>query len=161
MPILLPDSDYSITTMYSVPDDAWYLELDLVGIRRMLVTAIIPDEDPAREPTMCFDSAGPHVDIPYPVMRWFIDHVEAEIRTSRYWMRLRPEIVEVIYGLRQEYQGGISDEEFPEVLEQVRPTVPEADLPSVLAASFGRRPDGTTTDDVLALMPADEQEAAT
>ncbi|MFJ6893809.1 hypothetical protein [Streptomyces hokutonensis] len=26
-----PDGDYTITAMYSVPDDAWYLELDLVA----------------------------------------------------------------------------------------------------------------------------------
>lgn len=154
------DSDYSITTIYSVPDDAWYVELELTGLGRTLATAIVPDEDPAREPTVCFDSPGPHADIPYRVMRRFMDHVDSEIRTSRYWMRLRPEIVEVVHGLRQEYLGAISDEEFREVLEELRATVPAADLPSVLAASFGRRLDGSTTDDVLSLMPADEQETA-
>ncbi|MFB7338333.1 hypothetical protein ACFC00_43120 [Streptomyces adustus] len=41
-----PDGDYAITAMYSVPDDARYLELDLVAEQRDLVTAIVPDEDP-------------------------------------------------------------------------------------------------------------------
>ncbi|MER7141570.1 hypothetical protein AB0L83_28300 [Streptomyces sp. NPDC052071] len=154
MAILSPDGDYSITTMYSVPDDAWYLELDLVATRRTVVTAIVPDEDPAREPTVCFDVHGDHLDIPYAVIRWFMDLVEAEIRTSRDWMRLRPELVEVVRGLRQEHLGVISDEEFPAVLEHVRAGVPEEDLQAVLLASFRRRPDGTTTDDLEAVLPA-------
>ncbi|MEU9048103.1 MULTISPECIES: hypothetical protein [unclassified Kitasatospora] len=82
--------------MYSVPDDAWYLELDLVREQRAVVTAVIPDEDPAREPTVCFDPQGRHLDIPYEVMQWFMDQVAEEIRTSRAWMRLRPELIEVI-----------------------------------------------------------------
>lgn len=48
-----PDGNYTITATYSVPDDAWYLELDLVAKQETLVTAIVPDEDPAREPTVC------------------------------------------------------------------------------------------------------------
>ncbi|MFJ8980885.1 hypothetical protein [Streptomyces sp. NPDC102282] len=153
MTIPSPDSDYAITTMYSVPDDSWYLELDHSATDRTLVIAIVPDEDPAREPTVCFDTQGEHLDIPYAVIRWFMDQVEAEIRTSRAWMRLRPELVDVIHGLRQEFLGVISDDEFRQVLPEIRARVAEADLPAVLAASFGRRPDGTTTDDVEALMP--------
>ncbi|MER6495708.1 hypothetical protein [Streptomyces griseorubiginosus] len=76
-----PDGEYAITVMYSVPDDAWYLELDLVGGQRNLVTAIVPDEDPAREPTVCFSPLEPHVDVPYAVMRWFMDQVDKEINT--------------------------------------------------------------------------------
>ncbi|MFZ4264772.1 hypothetical protein [Streptomyces arboris] len=137
-----PSGDYAITEMYSVPDDAWYLELDLVRDQRALVTAIVPDEDPAREPTVCFDPRGPHLDIPYEVMRWFMDRVDEEIRTSRAWMRLRPELVEVIQGLRQEHMGAIDDADFPHVLAQVRAAVPEADLPAVIEAAFGRTLDG-------------------
>ncbi|WP_405874256.1 hypothetical protein OHB11_37615 [Streptomyces zaomyceticus] len=85
-----PDGDYAITAMYSVPDEAWYLELDLVAGQRKLVTAIVPDEDPAREPTLCFNPHAGHADIPYEVMRWFMDQVDQEIRTSRAWMGLRP-----------------------------------------------------------------------
>ncbi|MZF58538.1 hypothetical protein GTX53_32690 [Streptomyces sp. SID5594] len=136
-----PGGDYAITEMYSVPDDAWYLELDRVRGRRTLVTAIVPDEDPAREPTVWFDSRGPHPDIPYEVMRWFMDPVDAEIRTSRAWIRLRPELVAVIHDLRQEHMGAIDDADFPHVLDQVRAAVPEADLPAVIEAAFGRHLD--------------------
>jgi hypothetical protein len=146
MPLPHPNGDYAITTMYSVPDDAWYLELDLVAGQRTLVTAIVPDEDPAREPTVCFHPREPHLEVPYEVMRWFMDQVEEEIRTSRAWMRLRPELVEVIYHLRQEYLGVIDDDDFRHVLAEVRGTVPGADLPAILEAAFGRRPDGTTVD---------------
>ncbi|WP_424888857.1 hypothetical protein [Streptomyces sp. XH2] len=144
MSLAHPGGDYAITTLYSVPDDAWYLELDLVAEHLTLVTAIVPDEDPAREPTMCFDRHGRHLHVPHDVMRWFMDHVDEEIRTSRAWMRLRPELVEVIHRLRQEYLGCIGDDDFPRVLAEVRAAVPEADLPAVLEASFGRRPDGST-----------------
>ncbi|MGW2631184.1 hypothetical protein ACWC2K_17835 [Streptomyces chattanoogensis] len=146
MPFPHPNGDYAITTMYSVPDDAWYLELDLVAEQRNLVTAIVPDEDPAREPTACFNPHGRHLDVPYEVMRWFMDQVEEEIRTSRAWMRLRPELVEVIYQLRQEYLGVIDDDGFSHALAEVRAAVPEADIPAVLEAAFGRKPDGTTMD---------------
>jgi hypothetical protein len=141
-----PDGDFAITSLYSVPGDAWYLELDLVGRQRNLVTAIVPDEDPAREPTVCFNPDGPHLDIPYDVVRWFMDRVEEEIRTSRAWMRLRPELVAVVHRLRQEHLGVIHDEEFTRVLEEIRAEVPEADLPAVVAAAFGRKPDGTAVE---------------
>ncbi|WP_310724770.1 hypothetical protein [Streptomyces sp. N2A] len=161
MPVPHPNGEYAITTMYSVPDDAWYLELDLVARQRNLVTAIVPDEDPAREPTVCFNPRGEHLDVPYGVMRWFMDQVEEEIRNSRDWMRLRPELVEVIHQLRQEHLGAISDDEFPQVLAEVSAAVPEADLPAVLAAAFGRKPDGTTMDHTPAIRPADDQAAGT
>lgn len=151
-----PNGDYTITAMYSVPDDAWYLELDLVRDQRALVTAVVPDEDPAREPTVCFDPQGRHLDIPYEVMRWFMDRVDDEIRTSRAWMRLRPELVEVIHRLRQEYLGAIDDADFPDVLAEVRAALPKADLRAVLAAAFGRNPDGTTVSGVQALRLVDE-----
>ncbi|MFD7342815.1 hypothetical protein ACFW7L_02935 [Streptomyces pharetrae] len=146
MPFTHPDGDFAITSLYSVPDDAWYLELDLVGRQRNLVTAIVPDEDPGREPTVCFNPDGPHLDIPYDVVRWFMDRVEEEIRTSRAWMRLRPELVAVVHRLRQEHLGVIQDEEFTRVLEEIRAEVPEADLPAVVAAAFGRKPDGTAVE---------------
>ncbi|MEU9779888.1 hypothetical protein AB0H92_02670 [Streptomyces phaeochromogenes] len=146
MPVPHPNGEYAVTAMYSVPDDAWYLGLDLVAGQRTLVTAIVPDEDPAREPTVCFDPGGQHVDVPYEVMRWFMDQVEEEVRTSRAWMLLRPELVEAIYRLRQEYMGVVDDDDFPDVLAEVRVAVPAADLPAVLAAALGRKPDGTALD---------------
>ncbi|MFD6530948.1 hypothetical protein [Streptomyces sp. NPDC060184] len=139
-----PDGDYAITAMYSVPDDAWYLELDLMAGQQALVTAIVPDEDPAREPTVCFNANAGHTDVPYEVMRWFMHRVDEEISTSRAWMRLRPELVEIIYQLRHEHMGAIDDDGFLQVLADVRTTVPEEDLSDVLEAAFGRNPDGTT-----------------
>ncbi|MFF7051629.1 hypothetical protein ACFY94_25050 [Streptomyces griseorubiginosus] len=52
-------------------------------------------------------------------MRWFMDQVDKEIHTSRAWMRLRPELVEIIHGLRQEYMGAVLDgttKDHPEAL---------------------------------------------
>lgn len=152
-----PDGDYAITAMYLVPDDAWYLELDLEAGQRTLVTAIVPDEDPAREPTVCFNPHAGHSDVPYEVMLWFMHQVDEEIRISRAWMRLRPELVEIIYQLRQEHMGVIDDEDFPQVLADVRTTVPEEDLPAVLEAAFGRNPDGTTIGRPQTPQPVDGQ----
>ncbi len=147
MAIPHPNGDFAITEMYSVPDDAWYLELNLVAEQRALVTAIVPDEDPAREPTVCFDPHGRHLDIPYEVMRWFMEQVEGEISRSRAWMRLRPELVEVVYRLRQEYMGAIEDDDFPRVLAETRAKVPEGDLRVVIATAFGRNLGGGPADD--------------
>lgn len=44
-------------------------------------------------------------------------------------MRLRPELVEIVDQLRQEYTGVINDDHIPQVLTDFRTTVPEADLP--------------------------------
>ncbi|MFH8787094.1 hypothetical protein [Streptomyces roseoverticillatus] len=144
MSITHPGGDYAITVIYSVPADAWHLELELVAEQLTLVLASVPDEDPAREPTMSFDAGGRHLHVPRDVMHWFMDRVDEEIRTSRAWMRLRRELVEVIHRLRQEYLGDIDDDDFPRVLAEVRAAVPEADIPAVLEAAFGRRPDGTS-----------------
>lgn len=139
-----PDGDYAVTAVYSVRDDAWYLDLDLVAGQRTLVTAIVPDEDPAREPTVCFSPDAGHVDIPHEVIRWFMHQVDEEIHASRAWMRLRPKLVEIIYRLRQKHMGVIDDDDFPQVLADLRTTVSEEDLPEILEAAFGRNPDGTT-----------------
>ncbi|MFI8490475.1 hypothetical protein [Streptomyces rubrogriseus] len=152
-----PDGNYTITATYSVPDDAWYLELDLVAKQETLATAIVPDEDPAREPTVCFTPHAGHADVPYEVIRWFMHHVDEGIRTSRSWMRLRPELVEIIYQLRKEHMGVIDDDDFPQILTDVRTIVSEKDLPDVLKAAFGRNPDGTTMDHPQTPQPLDGQ----
>lgn len=85
------------------------------------------------------------------------DRVDEEIRTSRAWMRLRPELVEIIYPLRQEHVGVIDDDYFPQVLTDVRTTVPAKDLPSVPEAAFGRNPDGATMDHPHTPQPVDGQ----
>ncbi|MFF3315278.1 hypothetical protein ACFYV5_07165 [Streptomyces sp. NPDC003035] len=142
MPLIThEDGAYALQILYAVPDDAWYLELDDAADNRTLVIAIVPDEDPAREPTVYFDPQAGHRHIPYDVMRWFMEHVEAEIRTSRAWMELRPELVEIIRELREEYLGLIDDERFGPVLAELRATVPAEDLPAVLDAAFGRNLD--------------------
>ncbi|MEU7112509.1 hypothetical protein [Streptomyces sp. NPDC046182] len=144
MPLISHESaDYALQILYSVPDDAWYLELDHVAGDRTVLTAVVPDEDPAREPTVCVDPVAGHHHIPYGVMRWFMEHVEEEIRTSRGWMRLRPELVEIIRELREEYLGVIDDERFGPVLAELRASVPAEDLPAVLEAAFGRSADGS------------------
>ncbi|MFE6049355.1 hypothetical protein ACFQ6N_01195 [Kitasatospora sp. NPDC056446] len=150
-----PSRDYAITVMNCVSDDAWHLELDLVREQRAVAIAVVPDEDPAREPTVCFDPQGRHLDIPYEAMRWFMDQVAEEIRTSRAWMRLRPELVEVVHRLRQEHLGAIDDADFPEVFAELTSAVPEADLPAVLAAAVGRNPDGATIDGMQAFRTID------
>ena len=86
-----------------------------------------------------------------------MDQVDQEIRTSRAWMRLRPELVEIVCQLRQEHMGAIDDDDFPHVLAEVRATVPEADLSAVLEAAFGRSPDGTTVDHPQTPQPVDDQ----
>ncbi|WP_405503719.1 hypothetical protein [Streptomyces anulatus] len=58
-----PGGDDAITEVYSVPDDARYLEPDLVRDQRALATAMVPDENPAREPAVRFDPRGWH---PHP-----------------------------------------------------------------------------------------------
>ncbi|MEU6984860.1 hypothetical protein ABZ946_15770 [Streptomyces sp. NPDC046324] len=139
MPLITHDgADYALQILYSVPDDAWYLELDHVAGNRTVLTAVVPDEDPAREPTVCVDPVSGHHSVPYDVMRWFMEHVEEEIRTSRGWMRLRPELVEIIRELREEYLGVIDDERFRRVSAELRATVPVEDVPAVLEAAFGR-----------------------
>ncbi|MEU8665650.1 hypothetical protein OG333_30045 [Streptomyces anulatus] len=65
-----PGGDDAITEVYSVPDDARYLEPDLVRDQRALATAMVPDENPAREPAVRCDPRGRHPDTPYEVMRW-------------------------------------------------------------------------------------------
>lgn len=95
---------------------------------------------------MCFLAGHGDVEIPYEVIHWFMGHVEEQISASRAWMQLRPELVEVIYRLRQEHSGCVDDDDSPHVLAEVRATVPETDLAAVLAAAFGRQVGGATSD---------------
>ncbi|MGC4850002.1 hypothetical protein ACLQ3F_22430 [Micromonospora sp. DT15] len=104
-PVLLhADVQYRVQAMYSVPDEAWYLELsetepappawaDLPGAVDHLpgpsiLLAVVPDEDPVRVPTVAF-GGGEQV-VPYPVMRWFMEHVAEEVERSRAAMAAKP-----------------------------------------------------------------------
>ncbi|MFI5530904.1 hypothetical protein ACIA8O_20425 [Kitasatospora sp. NPDC051853] len=140
------DRDYLTTACYVLGDNAWHLELEDLRHQRLLVSAVIPDEDPAREPVFRFEELEEAQQVPYEVMRRFTDQVEEEIRSSRAWMRLRPELVAVVHHLRQEHAGWIDDEDLPGALAGLRASVPEADLPAVLAAAFERALDGTELD---------------
>ncbi|MFF8287616.1 hypothetical protein ACF068_00105 [Streptomyces sp. NPDC016309] len=126
---------YSVTTLYSNPDDAWYLELCHSG--RILVTAIVPDEDPEREPTVCWNERAGHHEVPYEVMRRFMEQVAEEIRTNRWWMKLRPGLVEIIRQLYAVFGGVVHEEEYPALLVVLRELVGEEELAQVLEGAFG------------------------
>ncbi|MGW4873711.1 hypothetical protein [Streptomyces chartreusis] len=119
-----PHGENAIIATYSVPDDAWYLELDLVAGQRNLVTAVVPDEDPALELTVRFNPRAQHTDVPYEVMRWFMHQVDEETRTSRAWMQPRPELIEIIYQLRHEHMGVINDDILPTLWRKSAPRSP-------------------------------------
>ncbi|MFF0413736.1 hypothetical protein ACFYUY_25285 [Kitasatospora sp. NPDC004745] len=137
-----PDDRFVSTALYSVSEDAWHLELHRVDDAGALVLAVVPDEDPAQQPSVSFATRGrpseSFWDVPYEVMRWFMDQVDRQVRESRGWMGLRPELVAVVHRLREEHRGWILDEDLPGVLAELRATVPEAELPTVLEAAFGR-----------------------
>ena len=88
---------YALQYTYAVPDDAWYVELsvavaapaswaDIPNAATHLpgpafLTAVVPDEDAAREPTICLDPRSEQV-VPYEVMRWFMERVTEEVQRS-------------------------------------------------------------------------------
>ncbi|MEE1757019.1 hypothetical protein [Streptomyces sp. SP18CS02] len=138
MPLIEHDGGhYAIRIMYAVPDDAWYLELDVTADRKTVALAIVPDEDPEREPTVCFGPDAGHRHIPYDVMTWFMDHVAQEIRTSRAWMRLRPDLVGVVRLLRETFMGVAGDDEYPALLVILRERLTEEDVATVIEGAFG------------------------
>ncbi|MER7106806.1 hypothetical protein [Streptomyces sp. NPDC000229] len=126
---------YSLTFLYSNPDDAWYVELCHTG--QILVTGIVPDEDPEREPTVCFNERAGHHEVPYDVMVWFMDRTAEEIRTSRGWMGLRPGLVEIIRQLREIYLGCVREDEYPALLVILRELVAEEELAQIVQWAFG------------------------
>ncbi|OLF12623.1 hypothetical protein [Actinophytocola xanthii] len=86
---------YAVQHHYAVPDSAWHVELseavpapaewaEIPGSVTHLagdafLTAVVPDEDPEREPTVHLHGAGETV-VPYEIMRWFMDQVSEEVR---------------------------------------------------------------------------------
>jgi hypothetical protein len=89
---------YAVLFHYAVPDDAWSVELSeavpapaawaripdavthLPGAA--FVVALIPDEDPEREPTVHIHSHDEHV-VPYEIMRWFMEQVAGQVESCR------------------------------------------------------------------------------
>ncbi|MEV8454630.1 hypothetical protein AB0467_23265 [Streptomyces sp. NPDC052095] len=89
---------YAVQFHYALPDDAWCVELSeavpapdaWAGIPEAatrlpgsaFVVAVIPDEDPALEPTVHIHSHDEHV-IPYEIMRWFMEQVAEQVERCR------------------------------------------------------------------------------
>ncbi|MEU2611134.1 hypothetical protein ABZ570_06020 [Micromonospora sp. NPDC007271] len=89
---------YAVLFTYAVPDDAWYVELSeavpappawasspdaethLPGAA--LLTAVVPDEDLIRQPTIVVHPDSERV-IPYEVMRWYLGKVAEEVERCR------------------------------------------------------------------------------
>lgn len=83
----------------SEPDDVWCLELSVAVPApaswadipnavthlpgRNLVIAVVPCKDPSIEPTVCFLRHNDDVEIPYEVMRWFMDLVAQDVEHCR------------------------------------------------------------------------------
>lgn len=79
-----------------MPDDAWYVEFsearpappewaEIPDAVRYLpgdtfATAVVPDEDPEREPLVC---ARGEWSVPYEVMAWFMGKVTEEVQRCR------------------------------------------------------------------------------
>ena len=88
---------YAVLTFYALPDDAWYVELSesvpappawaaapQAAARvpgRTLLLAVVPDEDPAREPSV--ELVGEEHTIPYEVLRWYLSFVDREVESAR------------------------------------------------------------------------------
>ncbi|OII67124.1 hypothetical protein [Streptomyces sp. CC77] len=95
-----PPEGYTVTHHYCLPEDAWHLELDHQGARGLL-TAVIPDEDPKRQPSFRFSDPGGSHEVLYEVMRWFMAYVADHVGRIRAWMSLPPDTVDTIVSLRE------------------------------------------------------------
>lgn len=89
---------YAVQFTYALPDDAWCVELseavpapaswaDIPGAETHLpgpafMVAVVPDEDPEREPTVHIHSSDEHV-VPFEVMHWFMEKVAEEVERCR------------------------------------------------------------------------------
>ena len=67
---------YELLTLYSLPEDAWTLELTSHSSPFPKIAAIIPDEDVARPVTIALTKG----ELPAAVVRQFLKAVEAEER---------------------------------------------------------------------------------
>ncbi len=73
---------YGVQFMYAVPEDAWFVELTDVTSGRMIMTGVVPDEDPSVEPTVRVHAPEEH-SVPHEIMVWFMAKVAEEIARSR------------------------------------------------------------------------------
>ncbi|GLY36955.1 hypothetical protein Amsp01_029790 [Amycolatopsis sp. NBRC 101858] len=73
---------YGVQFMYALPEDAWFVELTDVASDRMIMMAVVPDEDLTIEPTVRVHAPEVY-SVPYEVMVWFMAKVAEEIARSR------------------------------------------------------------------------------
>ncbi|WP_207915202.1 hypothetical protein [Micromonospora sp. 15K316] len=76
---------YAVQFAYDV--NAWCLELsDADAVTRLpgraFLIAVVPDEDPTQEPLIRVSSADER-DVPYEVMRWFMEKVDKQVERCR------------------------------------------------------------------------------
>ena len=85
---------YAVQRHYAVPDSSWIVELsesepapaawaDRPGAvsrlpGRAFLTAVVPDGDPAAEPSLHLHGGAEH-DVPWTVVRWFMARVAEEV----------------------------------------------------------------------------------
>ncbi|WP_228976955.1 hypothetical protein [Streptomyces sp. DH12] len=153
-------SEYGITRIYVLSEDAWHLELDHRDERRLL-TAVIPDEDPRREPSFRLGRPGRHHEVPYEVVRGFMAEVAEEVERCRAWTRLPPAAVDAVVRLREVVYDGWGDEDRPALLALLSQTLPPDQVAAVASEVLGvghaevladlAAPPATTARDVAAL----------
>ncbi|MFV2117921.1 hypothetical protein ACE14D_05555 [Streptomyces sp. Act-28] len=130
-----PPLDHRITRTYALHDDAWHIELDH-GDAPFLLTAVIPDEDPAREPVLHLFAPEGH-DVPYDVMLWFMAEVADEVRALRAWTKLPPAAVDTVVALREVVAGGWDDEDGPALLALLSGALPADQAAAVVLEMLG------------------------
>lgn len=125
-----PHPDYRITRIYVLPEDAWHLELDHRDAK-CLVTAVIPDEDPAREPSFHLFAPDGY-DVPYEVLEWFMAEAADEVRAIRAWTKLPPAAVDTVVALREVVRDGWDDEDGPALLALLSGVLPADQVAAVV-----------------------------
>ncbi|MFF3325749.1 hypothetical protein [Streptomyces sp. NPDC002889] len=84
---------YAVQFTYALPDDAWRVELsEMVPVPEWgadaripgqdFMAALVPDEDPSREPEVHVHSPDGRA-VPYEIVCWFMDHVADEVARCR------------------------------------------------------------------------------
>ncbi|MEU2181193.1 hypothetical protein [Streptomyces thermolilacinus] len=134
-----PRPDYRITRTYVLSDGAWRIELDHRDAR-CLVTAVVPDEDPAREPSFHLFAPDGH-DVPYDVMLWFMAEAADEVRVLRAWKELPPGAVDTVVALREVVHDGWDDADNPALLALLSGVLPADQTAAVVREVLSADPD--------------------
>ncbi|OEJ94267.1 hypothetical protein [Streptomyces thermolilacinus] len=134
-----PRPDYRITRTYALHDDAWHIELHHRDAG-FLVTAAIPDEDPAREPSFHLFAPDGH-DVPYEVMLWFMAEAADEVRVLRAWTELPPAAVDTVVALREVVHHGWDDADGPALLALLSGVLPADQAAAVVREVLSAGPD--------------------